>query len=334
MKRETRNTKHETPDVEPRTPNSQFYVAVEIAVLLLVLFGCDTVTPSEEAELVVEAFVTTGAPLPDVILRQTRPLSEALEGNGPPVTDAEVHVDLGDTRYEYKAVPDAPGRYAPVRRPFRVPEEVAFTLDVQWQAQHATGSGLTPPPIVLDDVEVNVPAVPQRAVLLDTLGVLPEEGFIYAVDVRLWWTSDLDEQGADSLYWIQAKLEPFTSFSSTVIDFFLQPESVLREREIPRDAQNRRSWRGVYAIAVDQETDPLPSHLLKVALVRSGSDYARFATSRNAPERREPISNVEGALGIVAGISVDSLRCTVEPRAVTTEVVKEDCPQTSGKNGR
>ncbi|MGI9174162.1 MAG: DUF4249 family protein [Rhodothermales bacterium] len=320
------------PNSKPRTPSACVAVA-----LILALFGlarCDTVAPSEEAELVVEAFVTTGAPLPDVILRQTRPLSEELEGNGLPVTDAEVQIDLGDTRYEYKAVPNAPGRYTPVRRPIRVPEEVAFTLDVQWQAQHATGSGLTPPPIVLDKVEVNVPAVPQRAVLLDTLGVLPEEGFIYAVDVKLWWTSDLDEQGADSLYWIQAKLEPFTSFSSTVIDFFLQPESVLREREIPRDAQNRRSWRGVYAVAVDQETDPLPSHQLKVALLRSGSDYARFATSRSTPERREPISNVNGALGIVAGIAVDSLRCTVEHSSATTGSGKQGCPRTSEESGR
>ena len=52
---------------------------------------------------------------------------------------------------------------------------------------------------------------------------------------------------------------------------------------------------------------PLPAHHLKASLIRSGADYARFASSRDAPERREPITNVEGGLGIVAGVSVDSL---------------------------
>ena len=50
---------------------------------------------------------------------------------------------------------------------------------------------------------------------------------------------------------------------------------------------------------------------MKVSLLRSGPDYARFASSRDAPERREPVSNVRGALGIVAGISVDSLLLNV-----------------------
>ena len=311
MNNEPRTVNTQNPNPEPRTSNLGVAFVLALA-LILVFASCDTVAPSEEAELVVEAFVTTGAPLPDVVLRQTRPLSEELEGGGLPVSDAEVQIELGGTLYDYRAVPNTPGQYAPARSPVRVPQKADFTVDVQWQGQHATGGGLTPPPIRLDGVDVKVPKVPQRAVLLDTLGVLPEEAFIYLIDVTLWWTSNLDEQGADSLYWIQAKLEPFTSFSSTVIDFFLQPESVLREREIPRDDDNQRLWRGVYAIAVDEEADPLPRHQLKVALLRSGSDYAQFATSRSAPERREPISNVNGALGIVAGISVDSLRCTVE----------------------
>ena len=290
-----------------------------LALALLGLTGCDTVEPSEREELVVEAFLTTGQPLPPVTLRQTRPLSETSGGGGTAASGAEVELELGGARYAYRAVPEEPGQYVPARAGVRVPERAPFRVDVRWGEQHATASGVAPPPIRLDSVQVRVPEKPQRAVLLDTLGVLPEEGFIYPVDVTVWWTSDLDETAADSLYWIQTKLEPFTPFSSTVIDFFLRPGSVLRERTLPRDERGRRFWRGVYAIAVDEETDPLPPHQLKAALLRSGSDYALFATSRDAPERREPISNVSGALGIVVGVSVDSVQVTVDSVQVAVE---------------
>lgn len=286
-------------------------------LLALVAFGlarCDTVEPSEGEDLVVEAFLHTGEPLPAVTLRQTRPLAELIEGGGAAASGAEVWVELDGVWYVYEAVPEQPGQYRPVQPDVRVQPRSPIKLDVRWQAQRATAGSTAPPPIKLDRVQVQAPEKPQRAVLLDTLafGALPREGFIYPVDVTLWWTSTLDEDGADSLYWIRTKVEPFTPFSSTVIDFFLRPESVLRERALLRDAYGRRSWRGTYAVAVDRATDPLPRHRLKVALLRSGPDYARFADSRDTPERREPISNVEGALGIVAGISVDSLQLTVE----------------------
>ena len=49
-----------------------------------------------------------------------------------------------------------------------------------------------------------------------------------------------------------------------------------------------------------------------MAIIRSGQDYARFVSGRDDPERREPASNLDGAVGIFTGLSVDSLRVQVE----------------------
>ena len=98
----------------------------------------------------------------------------------------------------------------------------------------------------------------------------------------------------------------------TFDDFFLRPEQIFRERNTPRDALGRRSWTGVYAVPVETRQTPLPPHPLRVAIIRSGQDYARFISGRDDPERREPPSNLDGAVGIFAGLSVESLRVQVE----------------------
>jgi len=163
---------------------------------------------------------------------------------------------------------------------------------------------------------VAVPEKPVRAVLLDSLDIRfdsldvgARQGFLYPVEVTLWWKTDFDDTGED--FWIETQLKPRTTFSSEIVDFFLLPAEVFRERSVQPDAFGRREWTGVYAVPVDDEADPLPAHELKAALLRSGTDYARFATSRDDPQRREPVSNVAGGIGIVAGISVDSLRVEV-----------------------
>lgn len=289
-----------------------------LAAVLVLLGRCDTVEPEGPPRLVVEGYLDAGKPLPLLTLRQTRPLDVPYPDDATTaVADAEVQVALDGEAVAYRAVPGRPGQYAPADVvPGRtVPARAAFRLDVRWRNRQAQAEGTVPPPIRIDSVQVRVPPEPVQAILLDSLyltdslDVGVQEGYIYPVEVSLWWRT---EAAADSLYWIQTRLRPYTSFSSTVVDFFLRPEQVLQEQTIPRDPAGRRRWTGVYAVPVAAADAPLPSHNLQVALLRSGRDYARFAVSRDAPDRREPISNVTGALGIFAGISVDSLRVRVD----------------------
>ncbi len=300
---------------------ARFAAPVCLLVACLLPASCDTVEPVSDDLLVVEGFLEAGKPLPAFTLRRTQPLSAPYpDDETTSVQDAEVLLTLDGMSFHCRPVPGAPGRYAPdTQGPLLVPGRAAFALQVRWREQVAAVQGSVPPPVAIDSVQLSVPDKPVEAVLLDSLRIVPDslgtgarKGFIYPIEVRLWWTVGFDEGGADSLYWIRTQLKPITSFSSTVIDFFLRPEQILRERDMPLDARSRRSWTGVYAVPVDKETDPLPVHRLKVSLLRSGQDYARFASSRDAPDRREPVSNVQGAIGIVAGIALDSVQVQVE----------------------
>ncbi len=166
--------------------------------------------------------------------------------------------------------------------------------------------------MTLDSLRVSAPREPIRAVLLDSLSLsldtlsISSTGFIYPVDVTLWWKTP-PETGGD--FWVETSVTPLESFSSRLIDFFLPSSSVLQE---PSASNGPLSWTGIYAVPVESATTPLPRHLLRVAAVRGELDYARFALSRTDPDRREPVSNVSGGIGIVAGIALDSIRVYVE----------------------
>ena len=110
---------------------------------------------------------------------------------------------------------------------------------------------------------------------------------------------------------MRTQLRPPASFPSAVVDFLLATGAVERERDVPGDGAARR-WRGVYAVPVEAPGDPLPPHALEVAVLRSGEDYARYARSRTDPDRRDPDGNVEGGLGIAAGIALDRRTLAVE----------------------
>lgn len=289
--------------------------------LSMLALGCDTVEPEEPPQLVVEAFLDAGQPLPTLTLRRTQALDGVFAGDaGTAVTDAAVELVVDGEAVPYASVTGRAGRYAPQEpTPRRVEAGQTFALTAAWGAQQATAEGRVPPRLQVDSVSYRVPEAPVQAVQLDSLraafdslGVNVETAWIYPVEVTLWWTTPFDEVGADSAYWVETRLEPVGSFSSDIVDFFLLPGEVLRERDQPRTSAGARWWTGVYAVQVEQETDLLPAHQVRVALVRSGQDYARFATTRTAPNRREPITNVRGGLGIVAGLSVDSLRLRIE----------------------
>ena len=298
-----------------------------LAAGLLVWARCDTVAPQEEALLVVEAFVDADEPLPTIRLWQTRSLGQRYAFDATTaVSDAEVALVLGASQVAYRPLDGQTGLYEPaVSQP--VPGRLSLTFEATWRGQRATAQSTVPPTLALDSVRVNVPDEPVDGIILDSLFIDPVQldslqldslrtgavqGLVYLVEVTLWWAVDFAEVGPDSAYWIRTQLKPFLPTQPTFDDFFLRPEQILRERETTHHVQGRRSWTGVYAVPVETRQTPLPPHPLRVSIIRSGQDYARFVSSRDDPERREPASNVAGAIGIFAGLSVDSLRVQVE----------------------
>lgn len=305
-----------------------FTALLVLLVSVLVWARCDSVAPETDARLVVEAFVDAGAPLPALRLWQTRPLDAPYPFDATTaIDDAEVALTLGETSVVYRPDAAQPGRYRPEAGPETVSPKTPLALSVRWRGQQAEAESRVPPALALDSVRVHVSDEPVDGIILDSLFIDPvqvdsllldslrtgaERGLVYLVEVTLWWQVDFAEIGPDSAYWIRAQLKPDLPTRPIFDDFFFRPEQILRERTLPAEPRGRRRWTGVYAVPVERKQDPLPPHPLRVAVVRSGRDYARYADSRTSPDRREPVSNVRGALGIVVGYALDSLRIQVE----------------------
>lgn len=272
------------------------------SLLTISIAACDVVEPPAE-RLVVEAFVEAGEGLPEVIVRRSARLDDP--DAAPPIADAEVVLEIAGETVGYAPVGGSPGRYRPSVLRVAGPGE-RFGLEVAWQGRRATASSALPAPIALDSVRIEPADAPVAAVFADSLGLELEEGFIYPVDVTLFWTAPPEDTA-----WVRTQLRPPASFPSAVVDFLLATGTIEREREFPGAGAVRR-WSGVYAVPVETAADPLPSHDLDVALLRSGEDYARYALSRTDPDRRDPDGNVEGGLGIAAGIALDRRTITVE----------------------
>lgn len=285
--------------------------------LLLAVLRCDLAGPVERESLVVEAFLETGQSLPTVVLRQTRPMDAPVDSLAEGATGGQIELTLDGRRIAYESVQGRRGHYVPVNDTI-VASNVTWHLEARWRSETARAQGTTPPAIALSQVCVDVPEAPVRAILVDSLrrdslDIPAEQGFLYPIDVSLRWPTEPLASRPDSAYWMRAQLRPDTAESSSrVVDFFLQPDEVRREDQFGQQPGQRR-WQGVYAVPVNDSTAALPRHTLTASLVRGDTAFAAFARSRNDPDQREPISNVEGGLGIATAVAVDSMRRTVKP---------------------
>jgi hypothetical protein len=294
-----------------------------IVVVAVLSAACDTVQPAGEGTLVVEAFVNAGQPPPLVHIQRTAGVSEVLSATSHGVVDAEVTLTFQQATLHYETIPDSAGFYRasdPEILP-SIPALSEFVLRIKTPLDQAVVSGRVPPVIRLRKVSFEIPTQAVEAVLVDTLdlgldslnlGLDAQLGFIYPVKVSVDWDApDPSIQDASS-FWVETKLLPVNRFSSSLIDFFLLPDQVLPESSIRSDVSGVHRWTGVYAVPVEAVNTPFPAHDLKVSVLRGDDIFARFATSRNDPENREPISNISGGVGFVGGISVDSLRILVQ----------------------
>lgn len=279
--------------------------------------GCDTVAPVDEAQVVVEGFINTGQPLQPVRVHRTLSPRHPYDAAEAAVPNADVEMMLGDKMVRYTPDPDQAGRYFPEGNGAGIAAAGdVFSFSVVWRDAVVQANGVVPPEIEVLAVSLDIPEEPVSAVLLDSLALSDTlatgayTGYIYPIEATIEWAAP--EEGLfQEESWVRAQLQPFTTFSSPIVDLFLRSDDVFREQtqEIRAD---RKTWTGVYAVSVPEEGDPLPEHGLRVSLVRSGPDYARFAASRDDPDRREPISGVQGGIGIFAAVSVDSVHVQVD----------------------
>ncbi|PEN09329.1 hypothetical protein CRI93_00950 [Longimonas halophila] len=295
---------------------SSFWTGVGVlgGVLLLVLSisGCDLTDFEATESVVVEAFVEAERPLPPVFVRAVQGLGDTT-ASGIETAQVRLMVDdpsQGEQSVAYAPVPGAPGRYEPVNASDSIGIGMRFRLMVEHANGTAQGRSRTPAPIRLDSIVTSVPNKPVEAVRVDSLrrdslDIPTTTNFIYPIDVEAYWTAP----EADTA-WVRTALRPENQpFTPRLVDFFIQPEAVFQE-STAGDTDLRR-WRGVYAIPVQEATDPLPIHRLVVWIARGDAEYASFMAERDDPDRREPPSNVTGGLGIITGVAMDSVEVEV-----------------------
>lgn len=274
--------------------------------VLCVVAGCDPVGPAFTPRVVVEAFLDAGRPLPDVLLRTTRAPGDG--GADDVLADAAVTLDADGRTTRLLPVPGQPGRYRAADASGVVAGRVYGLSVAAPGLPSASARTVVPPSLTIDSVAIEPAERTIRAVLLDSLrldpGPAPPVGFVYPVEVRVYWRAP--DAPADT-FSVRAQLRPTAADGAR---FFFPPEALLRENALPSPG-GARVFVGVYAVPVATQQAPLPEHALRIALVRGAGDYARFIASRDAPDRREPVSNVRGGRGVFAGVSVDTVRVRV-----------------------
>lgn len=284
-------------------------VVILLAAVGIGTAGCDTVEPVDSSTLVLEGYLNTDRPLPEIHVRRTLPPDGPYSNADASVTDAAVTLTIGEETVPYHAVDARPGTYEPARRNVGTTAGLAYRFRIRWDDAEIESQGVLPPAIQVRDIDLRIPDEPISAVFLDSLSLGDSlatgayTGYIYPVEVVVKWDA---ARALDS--WVRVQLRPYSTVSSTVIDLFLQSDEVILEES---GADGMQTWTGVYAVGVPHADAAMPEHLLRVGLVRSGEDYARFASSKDDPNRREPISNLDGAAGILTAVSVDSMHVGV-----------------------
>lgn len=285
--------------------------------MVLGLGRCDLAEPVDRQPLVVETFLKTNRPVPTIMLRRTRPLGNPGDRSENAAQGATVELFLDGQPIPYEEGGQGPGQYVPDSAIGTVPARTPWSLVVQWQGERAQAQGRTPPPIEVSEVCVEVPSEPVRAIVVDSLrrdslDIPAEQTYIYPVDVTLQWGAATLSPEEDTTLWVRPQLTPDTTESaSRVVNFFLEPVDVRREDRF-RVRDGRRTWAGVYAVPVEDSTSTFPEHVLTTTLTRGDTAFAAYARSRDDPERREPISNVEGGLGIATAVALDSMQISVD----------------------
>ncbi len=296
-----------------------------ILIFLLFLLGCDSVQPEYTSWLVVEAFVTTEAPLPVIQLRRTQPLSVPYYlDESTAATGAELLLKLGSAEIPY--VMEAPGLYMPAQQA-KAKAGTPIGLHIAWNGQSILAESRIPPTLGLDSVSVARSQTPVAGLIVDSLFIDPilvdslgfdslrtgaREGLVYLVEATLHWSVAFAEVGPDSAWWVRTQLLPQLRAGGRLDDYFLRPEQLQRERQVNALVPGNRAWSGVYAVPVATQSDPIPVHTLRVSVIRSSRAYALYVSGRTNPSEREPPSNVTGGLGIFTGLAMDSLSITVQ----------------------
>ena len=291
-------------------------------MVLTGVVGCDVVQPESEVLPVVEAFIMSGQRMPDIVLRKTASIHDRYELDESTALNAtHLHLTMQGKLIPYSFI--SPGMYAPDETVIATPG-AQINLEIFWEDQILTAQQVIPPPIELDSFTISITDHPVQSLVLESvfidpslvdslgleaLGTGAREELVYVVEATLYWA--VEESSDESVWWMRTQLRPNLGQERRLGNYFLSPEVMQLETDIPIDHGHHKFWSGAYAVPVDHMDDPVPVHRLRMSLVRCSQPYVDFVSASSYSLEREPPSNIIGGRGIFAGLAVDTLTITI-----------------------
>ncbi len=289
-----------------------------LLLALILIGGCDSAQTEQPSLLVVEMFVMSEEELPEITLRRALPLQEVYQPDQSALaTGAMVQLAIQEKIIPFSM--NSNGKYEPLESVIAT-SGAELALKVQWENQTIVAQSKIPPPITLDSVQIAVSDNPVAGLLLDSvfidpflidslglqaLGTGAREGLVYLVEATLFWADSSGGIGND--WWMRTQLLPYLGQERRLRDYFLSPEVLQSEVDIPLISDYQRSWSGAYAVPISGREDKFPNHGLRIGIIRSSQAYADFVTGSSNPSEREPPSNIQGGVGIFAGLAIDTI---------------------------
>ena len=278
------------------------------------LFG-----PAVEPQLVVDALLLVGQPLPRLYLRRTAPLDAPYQAQALSVSGARVTIRQDQDIYIYSADPDSTGQYLPPADAPLVQAQTTYLLEVDSQGQLLSARTSTPARLVLAE-----------AVLLDpqTLALKQQLKLFAGAGSGVYSAPENQVHYLEGL--LEVRFVPVPAAGYQVAIFSLDPDSpFLADAGFGgNDGENRTRQDGSPALATTDGKVNLPwftisyggRHLYKVfALDQNCFDYLR-TTGNGGPgglagdNFERPLFHIEGGIGLFGSASVDLVGFFVLPR--------------------
>lgn len=270
---------------------------------ILILIGCstDTATGPTEDLIVVRGYIYADEPVWDVQITHTLELGSS-DSMAPPINDATVLLTKGDEIYQLTPSDGDSGYYHYAGDDLIIQAEESISIQVTYGEHEAVGTTIVPPPptgMSLDKTSVSVPTFtggfPGHG------GALPDSGSAFdrdSMELNVTWDAD-----PEALFYVV--VENIEENPVEIESGFPGRGDFNRRFVFPPTNLNN------YQINVMQMTH-YGKHLVKV--YRVNQEYADLYGSRQQDSRElnEPLTNIQGGLGIFSAFNSASAIFAVE----------------------
>lgn len=262
---------------------------------LIFLSGCTESSPliSDEDLVVVWGFVYANEPITDIKLTKTLALDADSSSEFSIINDAQVTVVVNENRFECDYAGDEIGYYQYLDNDLVINSGDKTSIEIEWQGQIITAESTVPNPPSELNLESNVMEIPN----FNDFQSLLDWRFSENREIIVNWNQESED---DWFYVVLKNLES----NPTPIDINTNFSERMREIIFPPVQDN------IYRIRL-----PLIEFLglHEIRVYRVNREYVDLYDSREQDTRdlNEPLTNIEGGLGVYSAFNSSTINMTV-----------------------